>query len=203
MLPDGETDLERAAARFVEMLTAEQWNRLDQALQDNVLAPLGGLHHVCVSSGDLLRGLAGPLTQQATDTLGQLLPITDVAEVEFSAAAADHGDIRSRAMNHFTHAAPLVTGKDESNQQAYLLLPASDVGKNLGEEARQAVPSLHLVRVAGQADLMYCREQGFLSSEDVQRLLNHCRPAYQELSTVPGSSPHARFDITDWVPLDP
>lgn len=203
VLPDGETDLERAAGRFVELLTPEQWTKLDQALQDNVMAPLGGLHHICVSSGDLLRGLAGPLAQQATDTLGELLPVTDVAQVEFSAAAADHGDIRSRAMSHFSHAAPLVGGKDESNQQAYLLLPASEAGKNLGEEAKQAVPSLQLVKVAGQADLMFCREQGFLSAEDLQRLLNHCRPAYREFSTVPASSPHARFDITDWVPLDP
>ena len=29
------------------------------------------------------------------------------------------------------------------------------------------------------------------------------RTAYDELSTVPNTSPHARFDITDWVPLDP
>src|SRR5438309_2010639 len=31
VLPDGETDLERASARFVQELTSEQWIQLDQA----------------------------------------------------------------------------------------------------------------------------------------------------------------------------
>ncbi|MBY0525429.1 MAG: protein kinase [Gemmataceae bacterium] len=203
VLPDGENDLERAADRFVQMLTPDQKGQLDQALQERVLTPLGGLHHICVSSGDLLRSLAGPLTDQAAESLGELLPITDVAEVESSAAAAGKSDIRSRALTHYTNAAPMVSGKDEGNQQAFLLLPASESGKSLGEQAKQAVPSLHLVRVPGQADLMFCREQGYLSAEDLQKLLGYCRAAYRDMSAIPNLSPHARFDITDWVPLDP
>jgi hypothetical protein len=50
---------------------------------------------------------------------------------------------------------------------------------------------------------MFCREQGFLTALDLQRLLRPCRPAYEALAGVPQSSPHARCDIVDWVPLDP
>jgi hypothetical protein len=203
VLPEGETDLERAASRFLTDLTADQWGQIDQALQERVLTPLGGLHHICVSSGDLLRSLAGPLTNNAGDCLGSLLPVTDVAEVEFSAAAGQKSDIRARSLTHFACAMPLMAGKDESKQQHYLLLPVSEAGKNLGDEAKQAVPTLHLVRVPGQADLMFCREQGNLTPEDLQRLLKNCRNAYKDLSALPAQSPHARFDITDWVPLDP
>jgi hypothetical protein len=203
VLPEGETDLDRAAGRFLGLLNDEQRTHLDQALQDRVLAPLGGLHKICTGSGDLLRGLAGPLTDQAAESLGELLPITDVAEVEFSAAAAARTDIKTRALTHYENAAPLVSAKDDANQQAYLLVPASEAGKTLGEQAQQAVPSINLVRVPGQADLMFCREQGYLSNEELRRLLSHCRAAYKDLSPVPASSPHARFDITDWVPIDP
>ena len=59
------------------------------------------------------------------------------------------------------------------------------------------------LKVAGQADLMFCREQGYLTPEDMRSLLQTCRKAYEETAVVPNASPHARFDITDWVPLDP
>jgi hypothetical protein len=203
VLPDGEIDLGRAAERFVVELSQEQWAKLNQALNDGVLAPLGGLHHLCVGTGDLLRTLSGPLTEQAAASLSELLPTTDVAEVEFSAAAAERSDLHERAAMHYAKAAPLVEGKDPNNQHAFLLVPASPTGKILGEQAKQAIPNLHLLRVAGQADLMFCREQGCLSHDDLQRLLRPFRAAYTELAAVPGTSPHARFDITDWVPLDP
>jgi hypothetical protein len=203
VLPDGEKDLDRAADNFLHGLSTEQWAQLDQGLQERVLTPLGGLHHICVGSGDIIRSLAGPLTDTAAECLGALLEVTDVAEVEFSDAAAERSDVRGRTLDHFSHAAPLVPGKDEARQQSFLLTPVSEAGKNLGDQAKQAVPTLHLVRVPGQADLMFCREQGNLSTEDLQRLLKNCRAAYKELTTVPAASPHARFDITDWVPIDP
>jgi hypothetical protein len=59
------------------------------------------------------------------------------------------------------------------------------------------------VNVPGQADLMFCREQPGLGTEDLERLLASCRDAYRETATNPPSSPHARFDIQDWTPLDP
>jgi len=203
VLPDGETDLGRAAEQFVGQLSDEHWEKLDQALQERVLAPLGGLHHLCTSSGDLLRGLAGPLTEQAAVTLGELLPVTDVAEVEFSAAAAAGSDIHSRTQAHYDQAVPLLESRGAANQHGFLLLPASEAGKNLGEQAKQAIPTLNLLKVPGQADLMFCREQGCLGTEDIQRLLRPFRPAYQAVVGNPPASPHARFDISDWVPIEP
>ena len=86
---------------------------------------------------------------------------------------------------------------------AFLLVPASDAGKRYGEEAQQTLDALQLVKVPGQADLMFCREQDELSLEDLERILRLSRPAYEEAVNVPQSSPHARFDIQDWMPLDP
>ena len=53
------------------------------------------------------------------------------------------------------------------------------------------------------ADLMICREQAGLNATDLEPLLASCRPAYAEQAAVPTCSPHARFDIQDWTPLDP
>src|SRR5262249_336211 len=105
--------------------------------------------------------------------------------------------------DYLERAVPLVTGKDPANQQAFLLVPASEAGRALGEGARAGRPGVKLVRVPGHADLMVCREQGFLGAEDLQHLLRLCHPAYAEAVTTPQTTPHARADILDWLPLDP
>ena len=104
--------------------------------------------------------------------------------------------------------APPPTGAETENgeqakREAWVLIPASDAGKAYGEQARKLLAHVHLVRVPGQADLMFCQEQGGLSQEELERLLAPCRDAYRETSSVPGPSPHARFDTRDWVPLEP
>ncbi len=203
VLPAEETDLERAAHRFLASLGATQWGVLDQALQDGVLGPLGGLHRACTSSADLMRSVAAPLLEQSAACLGGHLPITDVADVEFAQAQASGDDVSVRAGTYFRRAAPLVASHSEGAQASFLLIPAGEKGKAYGEAAKQMQPDLQVVRVPGQADLMFCREQGLLTFDDLERLLRPCRVAYEESATQPPISPHARFDILDWMPLAP
>ena len=203
VLPAGETDLNASADQFVQTLTPEQLGQIDRALQERVMAELGGLHRACHVTSDLPRYLAGPLVAVAAECLSDLLPVTDVAQVEFSAAAAGAGDPLTQIQTYYERAVPLVCGRDAANQKAFLLAPASEAGKEFAEEAREAVPTLELVRVPGQADLMFCREQGYLDPEDLQRVFGSCRQAYQERAVTPATSPHARFDMTDWMPLEP
>jgi hypothetical protein len=203
VLPQGEQELERAALRFLAGLQPDHWTQLDQALQDRVLAPLGGLQNACTAGGDLTRNLAAPLVDQASGTLGEHLAVMDVAQVQFSLAETQHQDLSAQARECYERAQPLVSGNDPAQEHAFLLIPASEAGKAFGEEARKAVAEIKLVLVPGQADLMFCREQDFLTIEELQLVLGPCRPAYEALAGVPHSSPHSRCDILDWVPLDP
>jgi hypothetical protein len=228
VLPEGEADLERAAGRFLARLTADQWAGLDQALQDRALSPAGGLQQLCLGSNDLMRALAGPLLEQAASALGEHLPVTDVAQVLLADAEreAPGGNespaelVAAQAREYFANAAPVVAAAQPvvaglggapsepapdvpEGQTAFLLIPASEAGKTYGEEVRRGLPPLQVVRVPGQSALLFCREQGYLRMEDVQRLLGPCRRAYEELAMAPLTSPHARGDILDWVPLDP
>jgi hypothetical protein len=95
---------------------------------------------------------------------------------------------------------PAAGGDD---QPSFLLIPASDAGRSFGEEAKRLLPELQLVNVPGQADLMFCREQAALKLDDLEGMLRPCRNAYHEACLLPQTSPHARFDISDWTPLDP
>ncbi|MCI0464650.1 MAG: tubulin-like doman-containing protein, partial [Gemmataceae bacterium] len=215
VLPEGEEDLERAACRFLHTLTAEHWAELDKELHERVLVPRGGLHAACVQSGDLTRNLTAPLLDEAISLLGRNLPLMDVAQIlgaELGVLPDSTGALKStlepEELEQLTRAylersAPrLVRGK-ESGQHWFLLVPASDAGKVLGEALHKILPELKVVRVPGQADLMFCREQICLAPQDLHRLLRTSRAAYESAVLSPQTSPHARFDITDWVPLDP
>jgi serine/threonine protein kinase len=203
VLPEGESDLERAARRFLVSLGPSHWSVLDQALQDGVLGPLGGLHRACTGSADLMRSLAAPLVDQAAACLASHLPVTDVAQVEFALAQGTGGDVAAQAQNYFKSAAPLVASGNGEGQFSFLLIPAGEPGKAYAEAAQKALPGLQVVRVPGQADLMFCREQGPLTLEDLERLLKPCRAAYDDTAALPQVSAHARFDILDWTPLAP
>jgi eukaryotic-like serine/threonine-protein kinase len=225
VLPEGESDLEQAARHFVATLTAEQWAQLDQASQDQVLAERGGLFKACMSASDLVRHLAVPLLNQAVVSLSDHLPVTDVAQVELSVGYREEGDLAARIAAYHARSATLLRAGAEAGpkrqsaavgggtfgeapaaaeEHSFLLVPASESGKRFAEEAQQLLPEgVQLVNVPGQADLMFCRDQSGLSAEDLAHLLRNCRKAYGESAAVPNVSPHARFDIQDWTPLDP
>jgi serine/threonine protein kinase len=236
VLPDGQADLEQTAQRFLSTLTSEQWTQLDQALQDRVLASRGGLQKATLSTNDVVRHLATPLVTQAVECLSAHLPITDVAQVEFSVDATEDGDFAGRIHTYHARAEPLIgreaavasgsvprgsaadidfngratrpeldtPGKGEApDQPTFLLVPASEAGKKYAEQAQAELPGVHLVTVPGQADLMFCREQASLRLEDLERLVRGCRDAYDESAHVPHTSPHSRFDVQEWTPLDP
>jgi hypothetical protein len=231
VLPDSSADLEHAATQFVYTLTAEQWTQLDQALQDTVLGPLGGLFRAATNTPDLMRHLVSPLIGQAVAALSKHLPITDVAQVELVTETTAEGDLAARVQLYHENATPLLhaagmssrqvrhvgagiaaegngaaqhdDGAPGSKQHSFLLIPASDAGKKFGQEAKELLPHLHLVSVPGQADLMFCREKVTVNNEDLDRILRSCRSSYEEVAYVPTTSPHSRFDIQEWTPLDP
>ncbi|MCI0740195.1 MAG: protein kinase [Gemmataceae bacterium] len=213
ILPENEADLERAALRFLKGLHREHWVALDRELHERVLLPRGGLNGACMNSGDLTRQLTLPLLQEAGTVLSQHLPIMDVAQILCSEAGQDVAQSSSgssaseeliqQVRDYQAQSKPLVQGNIDKKHAAFLLVPASPAGKNLENAIHQVFPDVRYVRVAGQSDLMLCREQGCLTAQDLHKWLKPCRSAYDHLASVPGTSPHSRFDIVDWLPLDP
>lgn len=210
LLPEGEQDLERAALRFLQTLTGEHWQQLDKDLQERVLTPRGGLQGACMSAGDLIRTLALPLLEETIVLLGQQLPLMDVAEIlvaEFGLSLEESRtvppELARQLQAYMARTAPLFPRPDGEGQHFFLLVPASKAGRVLATAVHQVLPTLTEVKVPGQADLMFCCDQGLLRTQDLQRLFAPCRQAYEAVVHQPASSPHARFDLNDWLPLDP
>jgi hypothetical protein len=205
VLPDGADDLEIAAHRFLGGLTEEHWQLLDKELSARVLAPRGGLHSACINSGDLTKNLAVPLVRETSMLLAHHLPIMDVADIlinECGEQAATHS-LSEQIKAYLDRADPLIQAKDKAHQKAFILVPASKAGRELAHKVEEIVEDVQLVKVPGQADLMFLREQGGLSAADLHKLLRPCQAAYEANTVTPTVSPHARFDIVDWLPLDP
>jgi hypothetical protein len=229
VLPEGEKSLESAAKHFLARLTAEHWIQLDHRIGDELLSARGGLLKMCLDSADLARFFASPLVNLAADSLTQHLPITDVAQVEQSRGEG----LKSRVQSYYGSAKPLLQPESNTPavtqksgvrqvvrvggdspvrspsplrgevQLSLLLVPASESGKRFGEMAHEVYPEMTLVTVPGQADLMFCREQAMLRLEDLEPILRGCRNPYHEACLTPQNSPHSRFDLIDWSPLDP
>jgi hypothetical protein len=209
VLPGGQNDLEQAALRFLQDLKNEQWLQLDRELHEKVLEPQGGLNGACMN-GDLTRQMALPLLEGTTQFLNQHLPIMDVAqiiktEVESGESALSESahSLRQQTEDYLDRSAAPWVNKQGHHRHQFLLIPASNAGKALSESVTELFPDLKLVRVPGQSDLMFLCEQGGLSFDELKPLLKPCRAAYDANAGAPPSSPHARFDVVDWLPLEP
>ncbi|MCE9534333.1 MAG: protein kinase [Planctomycetes bacterium] len=201
LLPFGEKDIEWAAARFVMNVSADQWTRLEEVLQTLVLAPLGGLHSICQKAGDLLGQLAGPLIDQTVAYLNKILNVADIAEGEFL-AGGKRANIVALIQKCWEKAQPLVPG-ELKEQSGYLIISATEAGMALAKDVNLSMPTLKVVHAVGQtSDISICREQSYLAAKYLEEMLSHCKPAYLDLASRPATSPHSRFDILEWVPLD-
>jgi hypothetical protein len=202
-LPFDIRDLEETAAQFVASLQVGHIHNLDEELQQKVLAPLGDLLSACTGNANLLRHLGRPLIEQTATYLSDLLPITDVAQVEFSAAEAKGIDLGDRFRKVYAQAAPEAGAADEARSAAFLLVPDSEAGRTLAATARQALPRLQPVFTPSPAEMTVCREGDNLSLAEFEQILTYSRRSYQELAPQPPTSPHARFDVAEWLPLEP
>jgi eukaryotic-like serine/threonine-protein kinase len=201
VLPSGETHIERSAKKILAGMKPEDFDRLEVALQKLVLEPRGGLTALCSLNADMFRTLVAPMIEQATAFLSDLLPSTDVTEVESSSAKAKKVEIPARIQEYHKRSAAFV-GDPDTDEQTFVLVPESEPGKAFAEQVKKAVPSALMVFVNGAAtDLMFCREHGCLRTEEVVTLMSSCVPAYYQSLANAHTAPHARFDVTEWMPL--
>jgi eukaryotic-like serine/threonine-protein kinase len=196
LLPDGGQEIEWAAKRFVETVPPADLVKLDQALQALVLEPRGGLFGACQKSGDFIQELADPLIDQTSAFLSNLLPETDVANLP----GGRGGDWPTRLGKAFDRATPTVRGAAE-REKDYLLVPETPSGTRVADAATRAFAGLTILRASRSNEITFCREMR-LRPSDVRDALHYCREPYEQRAHRPAPSPHARFDVLEWLPLD-
>jgi len=201
VLPNGETHIDRSAKKIVQGIKPQDMKRLETAIQKLVLEPRGGLISLCELNADLMRTLVNPLVEQTTAFLSDLLPTTDVTDIETSTAKAKNVELGDRVRDYHRLAAPPV-GSSKSDEQSFVLVPDTEQGKGYAELVKRTVPGAKTLAVSGSAtDLMFCREHGALRTEELVELLADCQGAYYDVLEDPQTSPHSRYDVSEWLPI--
>ena len=201
VLPHGEDHLDRAALHLLDRLPEGEAERLEGILTRLVVEPRGGLVNACKGASDPFRLVAAPMIEQTTAFLTGLLPTEDVTAVELSAAGDRPGELARRIQSYSRMAAPLAGGPAEE-ERTFVMVPDGDAGERYATEVRAAIPGSTTVPVRGLgADLLFCREQGCLRPNDLASLLEPCWEAYEQAARSLDTSPHSRYDVTEWLPL--
>jgi hypothetical protein len=199
VLPAGIDDLEQSAEQFVHSLRPEHWLSLDEWLQAEALAPLGDLHLAATGGAEVGNSLGRPLVEQAAVHLGTILPITDVAQVEFSTAAARGEQLEDNIRKYIESAAPMPGA--QRKEDVYLIVPETDAGNELCRAAMRCDPTMAVVPAANPIEMTILREQHTINEAQLEQLLQEARTEYLEAVCLPSLSPHARFDVGQWTPL--
>jgi hypothetical protein len=201
VLPSGEKHIDRSAAAVLKTVKPDDVLRLEHALQKLVLEPRGGLTGLCRINADLLRTLFAPMIEQTTAFLSDLLPVTDVTDVEVSASRASRVDVSARIHDYHKRATPPC--ESAADVTTFVVVPDSDPGKEFAAVVKRSLPAALTIPVQGAAtDLMFCQEQGCLRPTELMGLVSACLPAYYQAIASQHTNPHARFDVTEWMPLN-
>ncbi len=200
VLPRGEKHIDRSVQQVLQTVKDSDMLRLEHALQKLVLESRGGLTGLCRINADIFRTLMAPMVEQSTAFLGELLPITDVTEVETSAAQAMKVDLTTRIKDYHDKAVPPCESSAE--MRTFVVVPDSESGKSFASMVKRTLPSALTIPVQDSAtDLLFCREQACMQPAELMALVSVCRPAYYQSLASPHSNPHSRFDVTEWMPL--
>jgi hypothetical protein len=203
VLPAAGNQVDTAADNLLTRLTPDHLARLQQVLHEAILAPYGGLAECCKSRSDLMRHLGGPLIDQATAFLGDMEPPADVADVELT-ATADSPEEASRLVADAVRSASQVVGGPDDEGRTFVMVPDSLRGHEYASLVKRVVSNAVAVPVeqAGQ-DLLYCRERNWYRPADLWALFGGGYDAYVRYCKTVDSSPHSRFDVTNWMPISP
>jgi len=196
LLPDGGEEIEWAAKRFVETVNVEQLSNLDRALQALVLEPRGGLFGASQKSGDFIQELADPLVDQTSAFLSDLMQISDVAELPAQQGASGE----KRLKRAFERATPTIAGSLD-RERWFLLVPDTAGGEKIAALVEHDTPGGQVLHASRSNEITFCRELR-LRPSDVREAMRYCRESYEERAHRPAPSPHARFDVVEWLPLD-
>ncbi len=200
LLPKGNSDIPSAACDLVDRLRDRDWARLEEVLQTLVVQPSGGLIPICLLSSDLQRDLAQPLIEQGAAFLGSLVKFQGVFDL---LNGFQNSQQSQEVFEQLLHPAEPSLGGADSKEKIYLIVPHKPDLQTTTLRAKSRINDIEWINLPeSSSEWLLIRERNNLRVEDLQELLTMCKDAYSQLSGHIATSPHARFDIQEWLPLE-
>jgi hypothetical protein len=189
--------------QVMHSLTAEDWLRLDQAVQDalqggrsesdSVSAALGSPAGQKVLREALVRGVGLFLADR--------LPLLKNPVEMFLAQYADEKALTEAFRKAFDDAAPVLGGAPVQHPQGFslLLAPDSAGGDRIGQVVRRTLPETTVACTGSAEEVVFYRECPGLSLEELEQLGLACPEAYTQACSREDLTPHTRLDVA-WKP---
>jgi hypothetical protein len=200
LLPKNNPNIQSAACELVDRLQEKDWARLEEVLQTLVIQPSGGLIPICIQSNDLGRDLVLPLVEQGSAFLGSLVRFNGVFDALRDVQKAQQSEEAFEKL--LAPAEPSLGGAD-SEERVYLIVPKKKDLQTTVLRTKSKMNDVEWISLPeSSSEWLVIRERNCLRIQDLQELLSMCREAYTQLSGHIGTSPHARFDVQEWLPLE-
>jgi hypothetical protein len=186
-------EVEGALAEQLENSFPELARKVDERVQQEFLAPHGGLRHVCQKADALRAGLLSALKAEArTEILAALRGIA-LADAVLGQDDDETKTTRLKACQRLARPTTLDCG---GSQRMLALVPDGDGSRPLVEALGERLEPAPTILTSNEIDLVLCYEQQELSLPHVAERLIAGRNDYTEIA----ARLHTRVDI-NWTEL--
>jgi hypothetical protein len=199
VLPVGCDSIEEASDRLVANFGGEDLLELDLRMQAQIQKQFVSLGGVCMDKSDQSKGIVDLIFEQARQYLDNRLGNWNAAAVFFESVEdqqAAHHDITQA----YDEAMPELLGNRNrpESQMCLLTVPNDENGQQFAQMAEETLGDARLIIGGGTDDIVFHREQLYLSPGDLPQLGPVAREAFVQITHHDQSAPHSRSDV-NWI----
>jgi len=196
ILPPNCRTLDEAAELFLKGLTRDDLAEFDKLVQSQIRRQFRALVNVCLETNDHSLALKAILEEQGMGFLGRRLESANPAKVFFR--YRDQVQIAQREIQHaydesFPELSP--TRSRENTQVCVLGVPPDESGELFRQLARDVLTDEDLVIANCADEIVFYREQRYISIQDLPQMTPQAREAYEHSMGADQLSPHSRGDV--------
>jgi hypothetical protein len=177
----------------------EDMLELDARMQAQIRKQFTSLGSFCIDAADQSPLIANMIVDQARLYLNERLVNWNAAAVFFE--NAEQAQAAHREMMHaYDEALPELLGDRNrpDSQMCVLTVPDDESGKRFSQMAEETLSDARLVVGTGTEDIIFHREQLYLSPTDLPQLGPAAREAFVHVTHQDQAAPHARADV-NWI----
>jgi eukaryotic-like serine/threonine-protein kinase len=200
VLPAGCASIAEAAERLVADLSPQDLLELDTRLQKRIESQFKSLFNYCLEKTDHSKAMTKLILYEGRHYLDKRLEGGNAAAIFFESTEqeqAAHRDI----MQAYDEAVPelLKDRPRQEGQMCILSVPGDENGARFGRLAEQMLHDARVIVGTGTDDIVFHREQLYLSPNELPQLGPVAREAYIQVTHQDQIAPHSRNDV-NWIP---
>ncbi len=199
VLPAGCSSITDAAERLVGNLSPQDLLELDTRLQSRITKQFKSLFNYCLDKTDHSKPMTKLILEAGREYLDERLEGGNAAAVFFESELQEQAAHRD-VMQAYDEAMPELLGerKRHDGQMCILSVPSGEYGERFGRLAEQTLSDERVIVGTGTDDIVFHREQLYLSPAELPQLGPAAREAYVHVTHQDQVSPHSRGDV-NWI----